>query len=156
MGTENKRNEGSAGGGLSPKRRRTRLVTIVAILLALEGAGFLSLALLQWLRGDLVEKVSIPGIGPYPFIVVFSLLGITAFVATVGFFRLWPAAWIAAVSVQGVSLLLSLILYVTERPAYIYWIMIFCVVLAAYLNHPEVKSAFQPKPLGDDGGESDE
>jgi hypothetical protein len=54
--------QGNRGNAVKPKRHRTRLVSIVAFLLALETAGFLSLALLQWLRGDLFEKVSIPGI----------------------------------------------------------------------------------------------
>lgn len=140
---------------MKPKKHRTRLISIVTFLLALEGAGFFSLALLQWLRGDLFEKVSIPGVGPSPFIAVFSFLGVLAVIATVGFYCLWPAAWITAVSVQGASLLLSLVLYATERPAYIYWIMIFCVVLVAYLNHGEIRSAFQRGPSRNSRGGSD-
>lgn len=139
---------------MKPKKHRTRLVSIVAFLLALEAAGFLTLALLQWLRGDLFEKVSIPGVGPYPFILIFSFLGLLVFMAAVGFYRLWPAAWITAVSVQGISLLLSLVLYATQRPTYIFWIMIFCVILVAYLNHPEVKPAFQHGPSLNDSEES--
>jgi lysylphosphatidylglycerol synthetase-like protein (DUF2156 family) len=158
-GVAEKRDNESRGNrenAVEPKRHRTRLVSIVAFLLALETAGFLSLALLQWLRGDLFERVSIPGIGPSPFILIFSFLAVLAFLGTVGFYRLWPAAWITAVSVQGISLILSLLLYANQRPAYIYWIMIFCIVLVAYLNHSEVKSAFRTGPPGNDGGKSDE
>jgi hypothetical protein len=72
-GVAEKRDNESRGNrenAVEPKRHRTRLVSIVTFLLALETAGFLSLALLQWLRGDLFERVSIPGIGPSPFILI--------------------------------------------------------------------------------------
>jgi hypothetical protein len=62
-GVAEKRDNESRGNrenAVEPKRHRTRLVSIVTFLLALETAGFLSLALLQWLRGDLFERVSIP------------------------------------------------------------------------------------------------
>lgn len=149
-GKLNKRYERNNGDDLTPKKHRTRLVSIIAVLLAVETAGLLTLALLQWLKGDVFERISIPGIGPYPFILMFSLLGLMALAATIGFFRLWPAAWITAVSVQGISLLLTLVLYANEKPVYIYWIMVYCIVLVAYLNHSEVKPAFQPMPPGSD------
>ena len=141
---------------MKPKKHRTRLVRIVGVLLALETAGFLTLAFLQWAKGEVIEKVSIPGIGPSPFIVIFMLLGAMALVSTVGFFRLWPAAWITAVSVQGISLLFTVILYLSEKPGYVYWIMGYCIVLVAYLNHSDVKSAFHPGGTGNGGGEGDE
>jgi hypothetical protein len=154
--TGKKNNARNAGGPVNPLRHRTRLVTIVAILLAVETAGLLTLALMQWLKGDVVERVSIPGIGPSPFIIIFSLLAVMTLIATAGFFRLWPAAWITAVSVQGISLMLTLVLYVTEKPAYVYWIMIYCMMLVAYLNHSEVRSVFQARLSGNKSGESDE
>ena len=139
-----------------PKKHRPRLVRIVGVLLALETAGFLTLALLQWAKGEVIEKVSLPGVGPSPFIFIFSLLGAMALVSTVGFFRSWPAAWITAVSVQGISLLFTVILYITEKPGYVYWIMGYCIVLVAYLNHSDVKSAFHPGVTGNDEGEGGE
>ena len=141
---------------MNPKKHRTRLVRIVAVLLALETAGFMSLALLQWVKGEIIEKVSIPGIGPSPFIFIFSMLGGMTLLATTGFVRLWRAAWITAVSVQAISLLLALVLYATEKPGYVYWIMIYCIVLVAYLNHSEVKSAFQPGLTENARGENHE
>jgi hypothetical protein len=87
---------------------------------------------------------------------VYIAIGILAVLAAIGFFRLWPGAWLNAVMVQGTSLLIALFLYFHERPFYIYIIMVFNIFIVIYLNYSEVKEAFHSRPLENEWNELDE
>lgn len=78
---------------------------------------------------------------------VYLAIGILAILAAIGFFRLWPGAWLNAVMVQGTSLLIALFLYFHERPFYIYLTMVFSIFLVIYLNYSEVKEAFHSRSM---------
>ncbi|MCI0397436.1 MAG: hypothetical protein L0322_21215, partial [Chloroflexi bacterium] len=65
--------------------------------------------------------------------------------AGLGFLGLWRTGWPNAMLVQGLSLLLTLILYFREGPVYIYGLMLYSILMVVYLHHPEVQEAFKTK-----------
>lgn len=73
------------------------------------------------------------------------LLAPLALVAAVGFFRLWRAAWVIGIGLQGLSLLVILILYFYSnvRPGYLYAGMLYHIMTILYLNSPAVKAVFR-------------
>jgi hypothetical protein len=75
--------------------------------------------------------------------VIFSLLAVMALSAAVGFFRLVPAAWVSAVTVQGANLLLALVLYFSGRPGYVYGMMLAGIFMVVYLHQADVQAAFR-------------
>jgi hypothetical protein len=75
----------------------------------------------------------------------FALLAVMALSAAVGFFRLVPAAWVGAVTVQGANLLLALLLYFGGRPGYVYGMMLAGIIMVVYLHQADVQAAFRQR-----------
>lgn len=75
---------------------------------------------------------------------VFVLVAALALAAAVGFLRLARGAWLLAVLVQGIQLLVALILYFEHRPSYVYLMMIYGLVMVLYLHQDDVQAAFRP------------
>lgn len=73
------------------------------------------------------------------------LLSPVAFLAAVGFFRLWSTAWTLGMGIQGLGLLVALMMYFYSdvRPAYIYAGMAYHVLTVIYLNSHGVQTAFR-------------
>jgi hypothetical protein len=146
----------------SPMRspKRTGAITVLGLLLLVQGLGFFFLGGLHTLVIDIDWQlnhqdflINIPlGLRGAAFIG----LGVLALLASVGFLRLWSGAWPNAVMVQGLSLLLAIILYFYEKPFYIYTIMLYDVVMVIYLNYSEVTAAFLPERMVKDWGGIDE
>jgi hypothetical protein len=76
---------------------------------------------------------------------VFSSLSLMALLTGVAFLSQWRRAWMLAVFLQALLLALALVAYYYLRHAYIYLVMLFSVYLVFYLNHYEVRIAFQPR-----------
>jgi hypothetical protein len=77
--------------------------------------------------------------------------GLLAFLAAIGLLRLRRTAWVLAMAVQGIQLLIALVLYFTTKPWYAYPIMAFGVLMVLYLNYSAVADAFpadNPPPEG--------
>lgn len=74
----------------------------------------------------------------------YLVMGLLNLIGAVGFLRLRPAAWLMAMFVQMMYLLLALILYLVERPEdyLFYGLMALSVVIVVYLNYAEVPSLF--------------
>ena len=142
-----------------PQSRRSRTVIILGSLLIVETLVLASAGLLHLLTANkimsepaglvllLQELTTQNDIVQIPFGAIFVPLALLSLFATIGFFRHWPVAWVTAMSVQGLSLLMTLLLYFDERPPYIYIIMIYCIFLVAYLHHSDVKRRFRPREL---------
>lgn len=79
--------------------------------------------------------------------IAFGSLGLLAFMAGFGFLGLWRTGWTTAILLQGLSLLVSLGLYLRTNPPYIFGLMIYCILMVIYLHHPEVQQAFQTKQM---------
>lgn len=73
------------------------------------------------------------------------LLTILGLSGAIGFFRIWRSAWTQAVFVQGVSLLISLILYFINKPRHIFLLMIYGVFMVFYLHYADVQAVFHTR-----------
>lgn len=126
--------------------KRPGAVTILGWLLLLQAAFFVILAGLHfyWLNAELHNiPFNIPSatvIGLWG--VAFSALGLLTLLSAAGFFRLWPIAWLTAVAIQGLSLLLALNQYFHNKPFYAYLLMLTGTLMIVYLNYSEVPKAF--------------
>lgn len=83
----------------------------------------------------------------------FASMAILALVTAMRFLRLRRSAWVHAMLLQGLSLLLAIGLYLQERPFYVYLIMVNCIFMVLYLNYSDVLVAFRSEDgLTDWGG----
>lgn len=128
-------------------------VTAVGFLLMLQAVGLFGIGLfcvltvnslailariLEMTTGELISATmhnSLVGMVYLPL----SILGV---VAAVGMWRLWSAAWLNAMLVQGLSLAVALVLYVGPRPAYVYVVMIYSTIVVVYLYHADIRITF--------------
>ncbi len=77
---------------------------------------------------------------------VLVLLAPLTLMAAVGLLTARRWAWLLAILSQGLGLLISLLLYVEERPLYVYIIMTYHIIMVLYLNSYEVRARFRPQP----------
>ena len=75
----------------------------------------------------------------------FATLAFLTLMTSIGFFRIWTTAWLLAISIQGLSLLLSLNIYFSQRSFLIYPILLYNIIMVIYLNYSEVISLFRAK-----------
>jgi hypothetical protein len=75
-------------------------------------------------------------------VLVFAPPAVLALLAALGFLFLLRAGWLLAMIVQGLSLLACLLLYSAWTPIFIYPVMLYCIVMALYLNSSDVRAAF--------------
>ena len=75
-------------------------------------------------------------------------LGVVALIAAAGFLRLRAGAWVMAMLVQGLALLVALIFYFRYRPQnlLIYGMMVYALIMVLYLNYAEVPAIFRAQP----------
>jgi hypothetical protein len=147
-------------GSIRRPAKRTGLITVLGLLLLIQGLGFFFIGGLHtiiieidWQLNHQDYLINIPlGLRGGAFIG----LGVLALLASVGFLRMWYSAWPNAVMVQGLSLLLALMLYFYEKPFYIYTIMFYDVVMVIYLNYSEVTAALLSERQIKDWGGIDE
>lgn len=81
-------------------------------------------------------------------------LGVLGLIAAIGFALLRPPAWLEAMLVQGLFLLLGLVVYARYRPENtgLYLLMLFSIVLVLYLNLGDVRQVFRnPAGAGQEG-----
>jgi hypothetical protein len=125
--------------------KRPLTVSLIAVLLLGQWLGFWGLAAYyvvrfrQQLAAGGMLGVDIPQALRGP---AFGALGLLALLAALGFWRVWPAAWMSAIAVQGAGLLLSLGLYFRDRPFYVYIILLNNIWMVIHLNFAEVLEAF--------------
>jgi hypothetical protein len=144
-----------APGHGAERVRRPWPVTANALLLLLESLGFGLMAV--WFLGPLGMR--------WPFtpdlwtehrgevLLGFGcgLLGVLALASAIGFLRVARGAWLLAVLVQGLNLALALVLYFESRPAFVYGMMVYGIVMVLYLHQVDVQAAFRPDMGGEPG-----
>lgn len=141
-------------------RKLTWPVISVGLLLLGQAAGLAVLGFLHYKRTDILGLLG-PVLAPtgeetflgvevaFLLSLVFFVLSLLALVSAIGILRFWPFAWIAAVLVQGLALLIALALYFQPQPVYAYLLMIYSIWLVVNLNVREVKMiARQPAAPG--------
>lgn len=70
-------------------------------------------------------------------------LSLPVLLVAILFLAAWRPAWLGAVFLQGLILVLALVFYFGYRPSYVYVVMLYSIVLVTYLNHSDVRHAFQ-------------
>ena len=130
-----------------PTPNRSRPVTILGWLLILQALGFFSLSGFNFSRLILDEVISPEHLTlNLPLLLqggAFTALAMLALVTAFRVFRLRPSAWVHAVAIQGMSLILAIGLYLQSKPFYVYFIMFYCIFLVLYLNYSDVLIAFK-------------
>lgn len=128
---------------------RPRTVTLLGYFLILQGLGLICLAGIQTYRVEVNLSLSwlefVKNIPVILKIIGFFALGFLGLFASIGFFRLWKYAWLSAMMLQGLCMTMALNLYFTEKPLYVYVLMIYCIIMVIYLNYSEVILAFRTK-----------
>ncbi len=121
-------------------------LNVIGGLLLLEATGLAAAGTLNFTSPVLGELI--PALRPWgtPVAVGFLVLAPLALAAAVGFFRLWEAAWLIAMMLQGLSLAVSLALYLLLEgvPGYLYAVMAYSTVMVFYLNSQGIRASFRP------------
>lgn len=72
-------------------------------------------------------------------------ISLIMFLVAFSFLRQKSWAWLAAVTIQGLSLLVGLVEYLIDNPNYV--ALAFGVVMVFYLNQQEVRDIYNQKQL---------
>jgi len=136
--------------GEPPRSRHRPNGAIVGVtsLLFLQGIGLVLLGLLPTLATRFglsigpIADLSIVREANDVLRLLIVLQGLLAISSGLGLLRVQPAAWVIAMSVQGIQLLVALILYFTHKPGYVYPIMAYGVLMVLYLRYSPVADAF--------------
>ncbi len=128
-------------------------VRALTVLLGVQAAAMLLLTLLH-LDGwpPALAEWSDPDIA---FVLPLPFLGILGLIAMIGFLWLRPGAWVVAMLVQCLHLIVTLTFYFffEQRTFYLFAMMFFAVVMVVYLNYAEVPAVFRVAPGQDVSGE---
>lgn len=122
-----------------PERERPWAVIACGRLLLIQGAGLLFLAWLNVPAQFTFQEGWLAAL--------LALLAPYALLSGFGFLRLHPLARNRAMLLQGAGLLLALLLYAGDRPAFIYPLMVYNIFMMLYLQHPDVRDAFPYEAL---------
>jgi hypothetical protein len=135
---------------IKSRPKRPWPVTALGLLLIVQSLALGSLGLFflsplgpQWILTSEIIRANLltisKGIG---FLGLALLTLLTAF----SFLRLRRGAWVNAVLLQGISLLIALGFYFYERQTFAYVMMLYGIGMVLYLNHAEVQAAFRAPP----------
>jgi hypothetical protein len=144
------------------KRPKTRSwpVTILALLLAIQGIAMFILATYHITLVDLGMVLTLMDfLSEDPLVmrgIAYYGLGALGLFASLGFFRLWPLAWMLGIVQQGLTLTMALILYFQNKPVYIYPMMVYGILMVIYLNYSDVTNSFMTRPITEEWGGIDE
>ncbi len=130
--------------------KRPRSVTLIGTALLLHGLGLTLFGgtliglILAWESGWLapdnaaqVAALSLPSLLVLASVAVQGIFGI---VSSIGLLRMRPWAWLMAMIVQGISLIVYLVDYIRGAPNYVG--MIFAVFVVFYLNQRDIQLVF--------------
>jgi len=134
--------------------KRPWAVTVLSLLLlfqsiALFTFGAFSLIAASWKFNITLETV----VEEFPHALrgtFFIALALLALVVAPRFFRLRSTAWISAMLLEGLTLLMALGVYLRGKAFYGYLMMLYGIFMVVYLNHSEVQAAFRsPHEISD-------
>jgi hypothetical protein len=133
------------------ERRRSRPWTVRAagLLLLLQAAGYVALSIYLLLPFDWrataeqhVDMLSPQQTDALSISFILIPAAILAVLSAIGFLFLFRAGWLLAMAMQGATLLGCLTLYFGAKPQAIFPVMLYCTVMAFYLNSFDVRIAF--------------
>jgi hypothetical protein len=130
-------------------QQRPSSVVIATLLQVIQGAGLLGYGIYQLITHGWELDIPVGGWRYIPFPLfesissglILTMLGAFTLIVAVAFWFLWDPAWMAAMTMQGLGLVVGLINYLRDRPNYTG--MVLGVVIVFYLNHGEVRQMFR-------------
>lgn len=134
------------------KRLRSPLTLIIlGILLFIQGIGLsilggIALARVEFLSQNLWYNLGI-NIANILRSAGFFALGILGILSSIGFGYVWAHAWLSAMLLEALCMIVSLDLYFREKPLYAYIMMIYCIIMVIYLNYSEIVTTFRAKQV---------
>jgi hypothetical protein len=93
-----------------------------------------------WLAPDNAARVAALQLPSLLVLVSVAVQGIFGIVSSIGLLRMRPWAWLMAMIVQGISLIIYLVDYIRGAPNYVG--MIFAVFVVFYLNQRDIQLMF--------------
>lgn len=119
-------------------------IRVLTWLLALQGLLLALLGLFN-MQG---EGTVLMRVAEQPLYAAVVPLSVMALIAVIGFLQLRPGAWVVAMLLQGLMLLMALIAYFSQPldDAVIYAMLFYGVVMVLYLNYAEVPLLFRVQP----------
>ena len=138
-------------GDATAERRRSRPWTVQAagLLLLLQAAGYVALSLYLLLPFDWsIELMASRQTEALTVSIMLIPAAIVAILSALGFLFLFRAGWLLAMTMQGATLLGCLVLYFGTKPAAIYPVMLYGIVMAFFLNSSSVRAAFHGGTVG--------
>ena len=140
---------------VSRRRSRPWTVRAIGLLLLLQAAGYVALSiylLLPFDWGATAEHdfatMPLQQIDALYISIILIPAAVPVVLSAIGFFFLFRAGWLLAMAMQGATLLGCLLLYFDTRPPAIFPIMLYCIVMAFYLNSFDVRIAFYGEAAG--------
>ena len=131
------------------KRRPSRswMVRAAGLLLFLQAVGYVALCIyllwpFDWEATAQQDMLSPQQIDALSVSLVLFPSAILAVLSAIGFLFLFRAGWLLAMVMQGATLLGCLAFYFDTKPPAIYPVMLYCIVMAFYLNSFDVRVAF--------------
>jgi hypothetical protein len=132
-------------GNVATERRRSRPWTVraVGLFLLLQAAGYVALSIYLLFPFDWnTDVISPQQIDALSISIILIPAAILAVLSAIGFLFLFRAGWLLAMAMQGATLLGCLTLYFDTKPQAIFPVMLYCTVMAFYLNSFDVRVAF--------------
>ena len=138
-------------------RRRSRPWTVraVGLLLLLQAAGYVALCIYLLFPFDWgvtaeqgFESLSPQQIDALYISIILIPAAVPVILSAIGFLFLFRVGWLLAMAMQGATLLGCLLLFFDTRPQAIFPVMLYCIVMAFYLNSFDVRSAFHGEAAG--------
>ncbi len=138
-------------GNTTTARRRSRpwAVRAAGLLLLLQAAGYVALSIylllpFDW-RTDPMPPRQTDALSVSIILVPAAILAV---LSALGFLFLVRAGWLLAMTMQGATLLGCLVLYFGTKPEAIFPVMLYCIVMAFFLNSSNVRFAFYGGTVG--------
>jgi hypothetical protein len=141
--------DNSGNATLESRRSRPGAVRVAGLLLLLQAAGYVALSIYlllhsEW-RTDLMPPQQIDALTAS---IILMPAAILAALSAIGFVFLFRAGWLLAMTMQGATLLGCLVLYFGTKPWAIFPVMLYCIVMAFFLNSSNVRFAFYGGTVG--------
>ena len=140
---------------VSRRRSRPWTVRAIGLLLLLQAAGYVALSVyllfpFDWgmLAEDRIDMMSAQQIDALYISIILIPAAVPVILSAIGFLFLFRAGWLLAMAMQGATLLGCLLLYFDTRPLAIFPVMLYCIVMAFYLNSSDVRIAFYGEAVG--------
>ncbi len=140
---------------------RSWSIRVIVLLLLLQAIGLVSISIsksaqINWQQAIRAASLSAQAVDAVFISGIFIPLAILAVLAAFGMLWVFRIGWLLTMLVQAVILLICLVLYFHQKPAFVYPLMLSCIILVLYLNSFEVRLVFHIRPPSESSEAADE